>query len=372
MLIADSRVRTYTQTLNSGRVTTILMLDNALNPITSRYVRVQLRNTGTARPLSLAEVQVFGSNHVEPDRYPTAVRDVNPNDGYFEVKIFNRITQSFQWVPMRGKLLWNGAAENVLANTTIGPGNVTKDWSLQQDSQSQSAQTESFGSSASVGVEFEVEAGFIATIQAGGSYEYSQGVTKESSRTTSWGTGFELGGGVAGFPLTINSQNVRWPSQCQYGFQPYYYWVDDASSYGYGQSYLVLDYIVPGDRNNSFDLDRQKDLTPCRNGTYKTGANTAPNANDDGAFTTSNAKITINVLANDTDPDGDAINLQSVGAPQHGLTVIKGNAIEYTPNNGYTGTDVFTYSVTDGLATSTATVHVIVGGHQIYLPAIRK
>ncbi|HSD85443.1 MAG TPA: discoidin domain-containing protein, partial [Anaerolineae bacterium] len=129
-LIADSRVRTYTQTLNSGRVTTILALDNALNPITGRYVRVQLRNTGTARPLSLAEVQVFGTNHVEPDRYPTAVRDVNPNDGYFEVKIFNRTTQSFQWVPVRGKLLWNGAAENVLANTTIGPGNVTKEWSL--------------------------------------------------------------------------------------------------------------------------------------------------------------------------------------------------------------------------------------------------
>ncbi|HSD84842.1 MAG TPA: Ig-like domain-containing protein, partial [Anaerolineae bacterium] len=316
--------------------------------------------------------QVFGTNHVEPDRYPTAVRDVNPNDGYFEVKIFNRVTQSYHWVPVRGKLLWNGATENVLANTTIGPGNVTKEWSLQQDSQSQSAQTESFGSSTSVGVEFEVEAGFIATIQAGGSYEYSQGVTKESSRTTAWGTGFELGGGVAGFPLTVNGQNVRWPGQCQYGFQPYYYWVDDASSYGYGQSYLVLDYIVPGDRNNSFDLDRQKDLTSCRNGTYKTGANSAPDANDDGALTAPNTKITINVLTNDMDPDGDALNLQSVGAPQHGLTVIKGEAIEYTPNNGYTGSDVFTYSITDGLATSTATVHVIVGGQRVYLPALLR
>jgi len=212
-----------------------------------------------------------------------------------------------------------------------------------------------------VGVEFEVEAGFIATIQAGGSYEYSQGVTKESSRTTSWGTGFELGGGVAGFPLTMNGQNVRWPGQCQYGFQPYYYWVDDASSYGYNQSYLVLDYIVPGDRNNSFDLDRMKDLAPCRNGTYKTGANTAPDANDDGALTAPNTKITINVLANDTDPDGDTLSVSAVTQGTNGTVEANGTTATYTPNPGFYGTDSFTYTAADGHGgTASATVNVTV------------
>jgi hypothetical protein len=102
-------------------------------------------------------------------------------------------------------------------------------------------------------------------------------VTKAESRSIAWGTGFELGGGVTGFPPTVNGQNARWPAQCQYGFQPHS-WASDMSSYGYEQRYLVLDYIVPGDRQNSFDLDRAQNLAPCYAGTYGTGANSAPRA----------------------------------------------------------------------------------------------
>ena len=178
VLAADSRVRTYTYTL-SGLTTTFLTLDNALNPIQGRYVRVQLKDTGTARALSLAEVQVFGPNHVEPDRYPVDVRDTNLNDGYLEVKVYNPNTLSYQWVKQRGKLLWNGAADGVLNGTTIGPGNVTREWSLQQDSSTHQATAESFGQSARVGVEIEVEAGLIAKVQAGAGYEYSSGLTTE-------------------------------------------------------------------------------------------------------------------------------------------------------------------------------------------------
>jgi hypothetical protein len=371
VLAADSRVHTYTYTL-SGPATTFLTLDNALNPIQGRYVRVQLKDTGTPRYLSLAEVQVFGSNHVEPDRYPVDVRDTDPTDGYLEVKIYNPNTLSYQWVKQRGKLLWNGAADGVLNGTTIGPGNVTREWSLQQDSSTHQATAESFGQSARVGVELEVEAGLIAKVQAGAGYEYSSGLTTESSRTVEWGTGFEMGGGVAGFPLQVNNQNAIWPTRCQYGFQPYYYWVTDESNYGYQHSYLVLDYIVPGDRNNAFDLDRSKNLTTCYQGTYKTGSNSAPVAQNDNAATLKNTSVSIDVLNNDTDPNGDAIYLDSASNSLHGSAQVKNNRVEYTPQNNYVGFDTISYTITDGFATSTGTVTIFVASSAVYLPTVRK
>jgi hypothetical protein len=371
VLAADSRVRTYTYTL-SGRVTTFLTLDNALNPVQGRYVRVQLKNTGVLRPLSLAEVQVFGPNHVEPDRYPVDVRDTNPNDGFLEVKVYNPNSLSYQWVRQRGQLLWNGAADGVLNGSTIGPGNVTREWSLQQDSSTHQATAESFGQSARVGVELEVEAGLIAKVQAGVGYEYASGLTTESSRSVEWGTGFELGGGVAGFPLQVNNQNAIWPTRCQYGFQPYYYLITDESSYGYQHSYLVLDYIVPGDRNNAFDLDRSKNLTVCYQGTYLTGSNAAPTARNDSAVTRKNTSISIDVLSNDSDPNGDALYLDSVSNSLHGTAQVKNNRVVYTPQSNYTGLDTINYVVTDGFATATGTVTILVASYAIYLPPIRK
>src|SRR5437773_1423862 len=56
----------------AGPVTTFLTLNSQHNPIQGRYVRVQLAGAGA---LSLAEVQVFGANHINPDRYPLDLRD---------------------------------------------------------------------------------------------------------------------------------------------------------------------------------------------------------------------------------------------------------------------------------------------------------
>lgn len=371
VLAADSRVRTYTNTL-SGNTTAFLTLDNLFNPIAGRYVRVQLKDSGVARVLSLAEVQVFGPNHVEPDRYPVAVRDLNAADGYLEMKVFNPNTLSYQWVRQRGQLLWNGVDENVLGSTLVGPGNVTLEWSLQQDTISNTAQAEAFSESMRVGVEIDVEAGLIGKVQAGGGYEYSSGVTTESTRSVEWGTGFELGGGVAGFPLQVNNQNAIWPTRCQYGFQPYYYWITDESSYGYKHSYLVLDYIVPGDRNNAFDLDRSKNLTTCYQGTYKTGSNTAPTAQSDSAATMKNTTVSIDVLGNDSDLNGDALYLDSASNSLHGTAQVWNNRVVYTPQNNYVGFDTISYTVTDGFAISTGSVTIFVASHAVHLPTLRR
>ncbi|MBN1994744.1 MAG: tandem-95 repeat protein [Anaerolineae bacterium] len=92
------------------------------------------------------------------------------------------------------------------------------------------------------------------------------------------------------------------------------------------------------------------------------GTNAPPVAVDDSASTEEDTSVTIDVLGNDSDPDGDTLIVDSVGAPGHGSVVNNGNGtITYTPNAGFTGTDSFTYSINDdndGVATATVTVTV--------------
>ena len=76
--------------------------------------------------------------------------------------------------------------------------------------------------------------------------------------------------------------------------------------------------------------------------------NDAPVAVTDNVTVSENGQITIPVVANDTDVDGDAITLTSVGAASHGSIVQNGNNVTYTPALTYSGTDSFVYSISDG------------------------
>lgn len=68
------------------------------------------------------------------------------------------------------------------------------------------------------------------------------------------------------------------------------------------------------------------------------------------------------VLSNDFDPDGDALGLTLGSAPVIGSVSIEGDHFVYKPDNGWTGSVVFTYSVRDPRgASSQATVEIIVG-----------
>ena len=69
----------------------------------------------------------------------------------------------------------------------------------------------------------------------------------------------------------------------------------------------------------------------------------------------------INVLANDSDPDGDVLRVVATTQPAHGTVEIldAGLSVRYTPEAGFVGTDHFTYTVSDGQGgTDTATVTV--------------
>ncbi len=89
--------------------------------------------------------------------------------------------------------------------------------------------------------------------------------------------------------------------------------------------------------------------------------NDAPVAEDDSGITSENTPITLDVLANDHDPDADALNIDSVSQGSHGSVVNNGSDITYTPDEGYSGSDSFTYTVDDGKGGSdTATVSITV------------
>lgn len=94
--------------------------------------------------------------------------------------------------------------------------------------------------------------------------------------------------------------------------------------------------------------------------------NEKPVALNDEASTTCRA-VTINALGNDSDPDGDALTIDSISGTSLGTAVISGNTIVYTPSKscrkGNTGVDTFSYTISDGNGgTASANISVDVQG----------
>jgi hypothetical protein len=90
--------------------------------------------------------------------------------------------------------------------------------------------------------------------------------------------------------------------------------------------------------------------------------NDAPTANPNSATTAAGSAVTIPVLANDTDIDGDPLSLVGVGAAANGIVVQNADGtVTYAPNPGFSGTDAFTYTISDGSGgTATGSVSVTV------------
>ncbi|WP_185976292.1 Ig-like domain-containing protein [Mycolicibacterium sp. 018/SC-01/001] len=92
--------------------------------------------------------------------------------------------------------------------------------------------------------------------------------------------------------------------------------------------------------------------------------NDAPVATDDTVTVDEDGLLTVNpadLLANDTDIDGDDVSIEGYTQPEHGdLWINRDGTISYNPDADYHGTDTFTYTVTDGTTTATATVNVVV------------
>lgn len=139
-----------------------------------------------------------------------------------------------------------------------------------------------------------------------------------------------------------------------------------------GQGSVTFTYNNAGDpitvtftaQNSGGSSNATADLTVTTDGGG--GGNTAPTAADDSATTDQDQAVSVDVLANDSDSDGNLVanSVAVTSQPTNGTTNINTTtgAITYTPAAGFTGQDSFTYTVNDdaGATSNAATVTVSV------------
>ncbi|HCE1933680.1 TPA: tandem-95 repeat protein, partial [Vibrio parahaemolyticus] len=89
--------------------------------------------------------------------------------------------------------------------------------------------------------------------------------------------------------------------------------------------------------------------------------NDAPNAENDVITTEEDTAVTIDVLVNDSDVEGDVLSIQSASVPseQGSVDIVDGKLV-FTPAENFNGEATITYIVTDGDLTDEAKVTVTV------------
>jgi hypothetical protein len=99
----------------------------------------------------------------------------------------------------------------------------------------------------------------------------------------------------------------------------------------------------------------------------------SPVAVNDAVTTAEDAAVTLSVLANDSDADGDALTVTAAGPAAHGSATTDGVTVTYTPVPDFFGADGFSYTIGDGYGgTATAQVSITITKRVfgLYLPFI--
>lgn len=111
----------------------------------------------------------------------------------------------------------------------------------------------------------------------------------------------------------------------------------------------------------SVDVYRQQEREVKVTISDKHYINHAPSALNDAFSINQDTTSLLDVLANDSDPDGDPLKITSITAPAHGSTSVSGGKVSYTPAAGFIGVDNFAYTIADDKgATSTARATITV------------
>ncbi len=187
--------------------------------------------------------------------------------------------------------------------------------------------------------------------------------------TTDWGSGF-TGQITISNPTTAAMQN--W--QLEFDFAPSITTIWDATVASHvGNHYVIqnagYNSTIAAGGSVSFGFNGSPGNVTVGPTNYVLHSTSAPPpppgnplANSDLAFTTPGQAVTINVLANDSDPAGLALSVAAVSQASHGTLAINAdNTIRYTPQPGFTGGDAFTYTLRDASgATATGSVSVTV------------
>jgi hypothetical protein len=133
--------------------------------------------------------------------------------------------------------------------------------------------------------------------------------------------------------------------------------------------------LIASDSNTNVLFTPSKDYAGVQTATYvvtdgpATASNTItinvtninkPTASDISKsvhWSTQTTGTTISLLSvGQTDADGDALTVSTVSTPSHGTVTFTNVSVTYKQTAGYTGADSFTYTITDGLNTATATI----------------
>ena len=89
--------------------------------------------------------------------------------------------------------------------------------------------------------------------------------------------------------------------------------------------------------------------------------NVSPSAVDDALTVAEDDSGIIDVLGNDTDGDGDSLELLDVTEPQNGtVEIVSADSVRYTPDPDFSGSDQFDYRIGDGTVEVVASVLVTV------------
>ena len=124
----------------------------------------------------------------------------------------------------------------------------------------------------------------------------------------------------------------------------------------WGGERLTVNWQGPG-----FDKMPVSENLLFRGGTTAPPVNQAPTAADDAVTTQQGQSVNIAVLANDSDPEGDTLTITAVNNPANGVVSNAGSSLQYTPAADFTGTDSFSYTISDGNgneATAAVTVSI--------------
>jgi hypothetical protein len=99
------------------------------------------------------------------------------------------------------------------------------------------------------------------------------------------------------------------------------------------------------DRESIPPLENLRDVSLLRLGYM----NYPPIANDDSVSVYMDSEDNeIDVLADDIDPEGDPLTIINVTTPTNGTVTINGSMLYYTPEAGFVGLDIFSYTISDG------------------------
>jgi PKD repeat protein len=230
--------------------------DDGGNPVRARYLRLQKPASGK---ISIAEIQVFGDTHTEPQYFPEGVCDPTVGDGLFKARVYDFVDRQYRTIQVRGDMVWNGGVDDagtntgvpsctndaavrqgpIWANTFVTTGGTAMDWNLSSDNTHTDGTSHTEEWSGRVGAEFEAKTGGDVLAVVGAAYEFVGGATTEHQSGRSVSAGFELGGGVGGFP---DIAPKAYP--CNYFPRPYNFTAKDYSDTGYLHNYNVTDYVV--------------------------------------------------------------------------------------------------------------------------------